>query len=368
MKKEKPVKKNGFLRKVTTLIRTAAKQYGVKPYNVTTAQFWSVAENEIAEWELRKMGGFTNIRGMEFPSPPTPINSVIIPQSRKGKLPKYRPAKLENFTVHETDIRALFRAAKLKDTDVLRVVVQPDTHVPEHDENAIEAFCQFLDYYKPHGLINLGDFLEMESVSHWEPKTAKPRRLVPEVLAAKAILQKIDKAVGPQCIYKRFIIGNHEDWLEQLLINRVSEIYDDIELLDVDLSVQKLLGLKDLGYRTIPLNEILRLGEMHYIHGYYTNIHHAKKHLEVFGVNIMYGHLHDVQSHSGVSVKGVHESISIGCLRSLAARFLRGKPNNWSHAFGIVEYRNDGTYTRYVPILIDGQFSFNGKIFNGKNR
>ena len=94
-------------------------------------------------------------------------------------------------------------------------------------------------------------------------------------------------------------------------------------------------------------------------------MHHAKKHLDVFGVNLAYGHLHDVQSFTGVSVKGVHEAFCLECLRSLNASFLKGKPNNWSHAFGIVEYRIDGTYTRFVPILINGRFSFNGKIFDG---
>jgi hypothetical protein len=352
--------KKSFLRKVTALIRAAAKKYGVKPYEVTTAQFWSVAEGKIAEWEIRKVGGFTGIRGLEFPAPLVSRNDIIIPQSQK-KTPKYKPPRLENFTVYPTDIRTLFKSAKLKDSDVLRVVVQPDSHVPEHDEHAMTAFCKFLDFYKPHGLINLGDFVENESVSHWEPKNPKPRRLVPEILVAKELLTRIDKAAGPQCIYKRYLIGNHEDWLDFKLTNKLPEVYDGIESLGV-----ALLGLKEMGYRVIPLNEILRLGELHFIHGYYTNKYHAHKHLEVFGVNIMYGHVHDVQSYSGVSVSGVHEAISIGCLRNLNAQFMKGKPNNWSHAFGIVEYTIDGRYTRYVPIIIDGRFSFQGNVFDGR--
>lgn len=363
MKKEE---KNSIHTKVVSLIKKTAKFYKIAPHEVTGAQFWSVATGKVDEWQIRKLGGFTNLRSLEFPAPATSSEYAIIPQSRRKNQPKYRPAKLENFTVHETNIRELFRLAKLKDTDILRVVVQPDTHCPEHDVAAVDAFCQFLSHYKPHGLINIGDFLENESVSHWEPKTSKPRRLVPEILKAREVLVQIDKAAGPQCVYKRFLIGNHEDWLEQALVNRVSEIYDDIDQLDIDLTVKKMLGLQDLGYRVIPLNEILQLGELHFIHGYYTNLHHAKKHLDVFGVNLMYGHLHDVQSHSGVSVRGVHEAISLGCLRSLNAMFMKGKPNNWSHAFGIVEYRIDGSYTRYVPVMINGKFSFGGKLFAGK--
>lgn len=355
------------LGKISLLIKKASKKYKVAPCDVTSAQFWSIAEGEIAEWQVRKAGGYTAIRGLEFPPPASQGQSQSIIPRAGTHLPKHKIPRLENFTVHDTNMLQLFKMAKLKDSDILRMVVQPDTHFPEHDPVALRAFRKFVEYYKPHGIINLGDFMEMESVSHWEPRNARPRRLVPEIKAAREELAEIDKALGPQCVYKRFLIGNHEDWLEQLLIARVSEVYDGIEELGVGLRIQDLLGLKDLGYRIVPLNEILRLGELHYIHGYYTHIHHAKKHLDVFGVNLMYGHVHDVQTYSGVSVKGIHEAGSIGCLRILNAPFLKGKPNNWSHALGVVEYRIDGTFTKYVPHIINGRFSFGGKTFDGND-
>ena len=87
--------------------------------------------------------------------------------------------------------------------------------------------------------------------------------------------------------------------------------------------------------------------------------------MSTFGCSIYYGHVHSVDSYSGVSVKGIHEAMSLGCLRTLQAKFLKGKPNNWSHAMGIFEFRKDGSYTRYVPIIVDGKFSFNGITFDG---
>lgn len=343
---------------VKTGIINAAKKYNVEPYDVTTSQFWSVT-SELKEWELRKLGGFTGLRDSLFPS--EKANEV---QPRANK--KFKPInkKLENFTVHEVDIKELFKAAKLGKNDILRVVVQPDTHVPEYDKDAINVFCKFLKSYKPHGLINLGDFLEMGSVSHWDNKDVSPRRLVPEIKEAKKLLKQIEEAAGPQCVFKRFIVGNHEDWLNQYLTARIPEVLDGLDEIGPSLTIENLLGLKDFGYRSIPLNEILRLGDAHFIHGYYTSANHSKKHLDVFGVNIYYGHLHDVQSYSGVSVKGTHEAMSLGCLRTLQAPFLKGKPNNWCHAFGVFEFRYDGSYTRYCPIIVDGKFSFNSKLFS----
>lgn len=352
------------LKTIRKVIIEAGKKYDVPPYDVTTTQFWSVAGKRIAEWEVRKLGGFTGLRSMEFPAPEGREQNFVIPRgSNVAKLPKYKASKLVNFTVHRTQMRELFKAVRLKDDQVFRCVVQPDTHVPEHDIQAIGAFCDFLKWYKPHGLVNLGDFMEMESVSHWGARTPQPRRFVPEVKTARGVLRQIDIAAGEQCIFKRFLIGNHEDWLDQLLVAKVPEIYDGIKELGFPMDIESFLGLKDFGYRVIPLNEILQVGDLHFIHGYYTNKHHAAKHLDIFGVNLVYGHLHDVQSHSGVSVKGVHEATSLGCLRTLNAPFMKGRPNNWSHAFGIVEFKSDGTFTKYVPTIINGQFTYNGRIF-----
>jgi hypothetical protein len=355
-------------KKIVSLIEKAAKQYKVPPYNVTSAHFWTVANGKVAEWDVRKLGGFTAIRDLEFPAPEEEKQANSVLPRMAPRVVKYKRPPLENFTVHDsTKMREVFKTASLGENDILRVLVQPDTHVPEHDEIAVQAFLNFAEWYKPHGYINLGDFMEMGSVSHWDAKDSKPRRFAPELKAAKDMLKKIDTAMGPQCVYKRFLIGNHEDWLDQYLVNRAVELYDGLEdAAGVSLRIQDLLGLRDLGYRTVPLNEVLRLGDLHFIHGYYTNKYHAFKHLEVFGCNLMYGHLHDVQTYTGVSVKGVHESMSIGCLRLLNAPFMKGRPNNWSHAFGIVEYRIDGTYTRYVPIIVDGKFSYNGKVFDGR--
>ena len=342
-----------------------AKKHKVKPWQVTSAQFWSSVPDSLTEWQVRKNGGLTNIVKSLYGNQEAIVDVASVPSKKIKKIKLVQP-KLENFTVHRTDIKEVFKLCGVKQDGVLRVVVQPDTHCPHYDEAAVSAYCDFLSYYKPHGLVNLGDFLENESVAPWEPSSAKPRRFVPEIKNARELLGRIGEAAGPQCKYKRFLIGNHEYWLQQYLNLKIPEMFDDIEELGVALNVESLLQLKKFGYDVIPVNEILALGDLNFIHGYYTGTNHAKKHLDVFGVNIMYGHVHDVQSFSGVSVKGIHEAISIGCLRTLNAPFLKGKPTNWSHSFAIVEYKIDGTYTRYVPIMINGKFSFMGKIFGEK--
>lgn len=288
---------------------------------------------------------------------------VII--SELSQVPSYRRALLSNFNVHDLNIASMFRRSGLKANQTLRMVAQPDTHVPHHDPIALNAFNKFLNYYKPHAYVNLGDFLENEPSSHWDSKTPKARRLVPEIKEAKAVLSETLSAAGKQLKHKVFLMGNHEDWTDQLLTAKIPEIYDGLEDLGISLALPEMLGLAKMGFNVVPINEVLKVGHAHFIHGYYTGDQHSKKHLQVFGVNVYYGHLHDVQSYSGVSVDGLREAMSLGCLRTLNAQFLKGKPNNWSHAFGVFEFRSDGSYTRYCPIIINGKFSMNGVLFDG---
>lgn len=364
-KKQKEPETN-VLTNISDFIKKAAFKFDLQPYQVTSAQFWTVALGKINEWEIRKLGGFGNIRDVLFPY--TTAEEEEVKSRGKEKVKKIKFPKIENFLVHGETMEEIFKQCKLKPTDVLKIIVQPDTHVDankSHDEVALRSACKFIKYIKPHGIINLGDFLEMEPVSHWDPKSAQPRRLVPDLKMGKLVLAQIDEAAGRQCVYKRFLIGNHEFWLEDYLVQRIPETLDGLEDLGPNLDLQTLLGLADFGYKTIPFNNILKIGGCHFIHGYYTSTHHAKKHLDIFGVNLYYGHLHDMQSHSAVSVKGLHEAASLGCLRTLDAKFLKGRPNNWSHSISLFEFRYDGSYTRYSPIIINGKMSFNGQIFDG---
>jgi hypothetical protein len=37
--------------------------------------------------------------------------------------------------------------------------------------------------------------------------------------------------------------------------------------------------------------------------------------------------------------------------------------NRWVNAFGVLYVRDDGLYNLYVPVIINGKFVFEGKIF-----
>lgn len=282
--------------------------------------------------------------------------------SRKQKKFRYEPQRIQGFFVHVLDLKELFRRAG--NPEVLKLVAQPDTHVPYHDPGAMGAFRKFLKYYKPNVHMIMGDYVDCEGISHWPSSDLEPRRLIPEIVAARKLLGQIVED-SPSVSTRIYLAGNHEDWIAQAKGAKLPELFDGLAELfpDLDPNLSNLLGLEDLEYELFPVNHLVRIGKANFTHGIYTGGSHAKKHVDMFKGNIYYGHLHDAQSHNVTSMDGPMEAQSLGCLCRLDAKFLKGKPNNWVHSFGVFEFFPDGTYTGIVPKIIEGRFSFNGKVF-----
>lgn len=284
-------------------------------------------------------------------------------KSKKEKKFKYKPEKIQGFFRHEIDLKEFF--AKAQNPQVLKIIVQPDTHVPYQDEQAVQALLDFSKDYRPHGWMILGDFADCEGISHWPASDEKPRRLVPEILEARKLLQRIN-AASPDCVGRWYLTGNHETWIEQALVAKIPELMDGLSELGIDLSLNAILGLDGLGWELYPFNHLVKLGKAHFTHGLYTGGSHAKKHLSTFKTNIFYGHLHDCQSHNETSMDGHMEAASLGCLARLDAKFLKGRPNNWVHSFATFEIRRDGRFSWNLHRIFEGRFSYSGILYPKK--
>ena len=123
------------------------------------------------------------------------------------------------------------------------------------------------------------------------------------------------------------------------------------------------LKLKERGWKEIPLNGVYKIGKLSLCHGLYTNQYHARKHVDIFGTSVIYGHNHDVQEHTRITYGNteVHKGKSIGCLCDVSPSYLKNKPNKWVHAFSVVYTYDDGNFNEYTINIINGQFVWNGK-------
>ena len=247
-------------------------------------------------------------------------------------------------------------------------IVTPDKHFPLHDKKAISVVCKAIKSIKPDGYIDLGDSGEWASASHWQWKRKNKPPLeyyLPEIIQEIEEVNKgmdlIDEALDKANVKeKHFITGNHDQWLEYFV--------DEYPYLD-QYGLNKALKLEDRGYEVQPLGKLLEIGDMSYYHGHnYSGMNHASNHCRQYKQNIMYGHHHDVQQSSITHMDGQKSAWSIGCLKDMSDKenqWLGYRKTNWSHAFSIVDFFENGYFTVHVIQIIKGRTSLWGEIIDG---
>jgi predicted MPP superfamily phosphohydrolase len=246
-------------------------------------------------------------------------------------------------------------------TDVdFTVAFLPDVHLEgtEEPSDAWKVAKTFVMYQQPSEIILGGDFLEMSCLSHWLAKKRlllEGKRYKADVALANKEITDLEKRCPEAKI--TYLEGNHEDWLTRYIESH-PEMQGVIDL-------QTDLHLAERGIEWVPFNDVYTVGHMNYIHGWYWNIYHARKHLNRMGSNVMYGHVHQYQVESmRLRAKSqIYTAMATGCLCNLNPAWKRNRPNDWMHGFGFVEYRKDGTFQPHHLVVVDGAISFGGKTF-----
>jgi len=243
----------------------------------------------------------------------------------------------------------------------------PDQHFPLHSQSAVNVVLKAIKKVKPDILVNLGDVGEWRSVSAWRYKKVKQPPLeyqLPiideEIKAVNEGLDQFDKVLDEIKCTKRYICaGNHDEWLDAFV-----ERYPYMG----NYTFRKACRWKERGYKYLEYNEPLKIGKATFIHGAFTTTYHAKKHLETYGENIIYGHTHDLQRHTLTKLGGTIGSWSMGCLKDMSNgknKWLRGRLHNWCHAFGVINWFENNSFRLEVVEIHDGKTALWGEEIDG---
>ena len=242
--------------------------------------------------------------------------------------------------------------AKTKPTDTVACGWRPDV------SKALWASLKFCDDFKPDVTILGGDTVDLPEISrHTERKkiTREKLRLNHTFEFTNKILDRVDRFTQTEVVY---LEGNHEAWLRMWI--------EENPALDGLISIEQNLHLKQRGYKFIPENKAYKLGHARFIHGWYFSMHHSKKTVNEMGENVFYGHVHDVQCYTKANYdQRPIIGQSCGCLCDLDPTWRKGRPNRWVNGFGVFYFQPGGNFTFYNPIIIDGTFIWNGKLYDG---
>lgn len=157
---------------------------------------------------------------------------------------------------------------------------------------------------------------------------------------------------------KVYIIGNHEDWLGDLV--------EEMPALEGIVDIEPLLGLK--GWDIIPQGGMYNLGKLTFVHGDTVTggEHVAKAAVINYERSIRFGHHHTYQVYtktSPIDYKLAKTGIAVPCLCSKSPKYGEGKPNKWVQGFNYGYVDDKGNFSDYVAIIVDGKCVVNGKVY-----
>ncbi len=176
-----------------------------------------------------------------------------------------------------------------------KILALPDSHIPFNIN--LSPVLAFANDFKPDKVILVGDMHDWTSCSAWiaDQSRAFDYGTIKESYEQLhgILLDPLQEAVGRRC-KKVYLTGNHEFWLEQsAAVNPNGRGFWEL---------RNNIDLKKYNMELIPINIPYRVSDhLYVVHGFYTNDFHAKKTVQVFNKSILYGHIHDVQSHTIVS-------------------------------------------------------------------
>jgi len=243
----------------------------------------------------------------------------------------------------------------------LRAVALFDSHLLSNVRPHVshELAMQYVIDTKPNLIIYGGDLLDFNCISFWNrnrPLLNENQRYHESIEKGRREMGRLRKACPDAEMV--FIEGNHED--------RVARWVESIPALEGKVNFIKDMGFKDEGITAIPFGGIYKRGHLSYLHGIYYNKYYARTTLENLGESCVFGHAHKYQvwTQRLHFDKQPHIAVGLPCLTDLDPAWKRGTPTNFVNGFGIIEYKNDTDFNVYVPIIINGSFSYAGRTWS----
>jgi len=249
----------------------------------------------------------------------------------------------------------------------MKIVALYDSHIGfdyKGNQNHInlKPIFRFIADFKPDRIVLGGDMHDWTPASHWianqslQLEGQSIKRCFDEL--HRYLLDPL-KMVMPKGCQMIFLLGNHENWLQQtLMLNRNGLGYWQME---------DNIDLKKYNMKIIPVNKAWSVSNhLCYIHGIYTNQYHAKKTVEAYHKSVFFGHVHDIQVYtlvSPVDTDHFYKGASVGCLCKLNPSYALNKPNRWINGFHFNYVNDDGTFHDTQVIIVKGAFRANGRYY-----
>ena len=156
-----------------------------------------------------------------------------------------------------------------------------------------------------------------------------------------------------------YIVGNHEDWL--------NDLQDTIPALEGYFDVKSVLHLSPK-WNVVPQGEFMKLGKLVFMHGdtIKGGEYSAKWGALTYGANVRFGHYHTYQVYTRTAAveSNGHTGVAVPCLCHKFPRYGGGAPNRWMQGFLYGAINGPaGAFGDAVAVIVNGQAVINGKVY-----
>lgn len=276
-----------------------------------------------------------------------------------GEVEKLRQSLTLDFKIKTTSLIKSRKKKKFK-----TIIACADQHIPYHNHAVNKAMLYLMEDIKPDGIYIIGDYMDMEPISHWLQDKAKRRtlenkRMQQDYIAGNVLLDEIDKRLYKGAD-KRFWYGNHERFYYDLI--------EKIPALENMLNPTIELKLKERGYTVYEdINHIERIGRLSICHGMYATVNYVKKHLDEFKTNVLFAHLHSPRMRLACSPAReiAIAGYCLGTMGDLNPQFMQNRPNKWAHGFAVLHFFDNGYFDVQMIRLVKSSFIYNNKLYDG---
>jgi hypothetical protein len=248
--------------------------------------------------------------------------------------------------------------------NLVRVIV-PDSHGEHIDRRAARAFLEDVKALSPNEVILLGDHLDCGGTfsTHQRSYTNElAESYQDDVDAADEFLTSLQEA-APKASYD-YLEGNHEAHVERWASRTFNSKKDADSLLGT-FGPQAVLSLRKRGikyykrsehYQGISIPGCIRKGSCFFVHGISHSKHAAATHLQRFGANVVFGHVHRSQAviERTVTSNG-HGAWCPGTLAKLQPLYKHTEPSSWSHGYGLQFVNRSGRFLHINVPILNGQ-------------
>ena len=248
------------------------------------------------------------------------------------------------------------------------VLVLPDIHVPYEDKRTIAAVERYMAANTFDHYIQLGDLGDYQ----WASSHDKDYPLRTEGLRIQTQYEQINEMLSR---HEELLLGNNPDCRMTLLEGnheyRVEAYMERNPELAGLVGVERSLVLAERGaewVRCYSLGQSYKLGKCLFHHGKSISPTHAKRMVEDYGHNIVYGHTHDVAVQPKVQL-GRDATIagrSIGFLGRYDMPYIVHNPTKWQQAFAVMYFQPSGAFNIFVVEIFNHSFTApDGKFYKG---